>query len=377
MSFKKNYPAWSEKTSKKKAFYDYLLPIRKEIKKNCLEVEVSRANLASKYPDLPQEAIFKFTDTLEVLVSLTEEEKNTLEEYFLNKVDHIAYISKMKFPRKKKLAEDYYAKLKQEAQWKENIEKSLEDYQENCEKVECTKLLLKKIIEDPKNSIEVKTVTAKRISQKRNFTKCLKCIYSCHENCDHKRKEKCMAMCKKGMCTVCDHHKCHWKLHKDTSHIFKIRVVTKKKYLKTLEREYKCNAESSLSQHLLNELKETIIIILGSLDSAGANLAMLEKVTKSTISNETSDYVKIIIKFEEREERPGWKNRIENLKIIQEEIEKDLGTQEPTKKSMRLKETFYSKIYEEAGKELGGAIENLIKIEIQKESEKQNLKKRA
>lgn len=80
-------------------------------------------------------------------------------------------------------------------------------------------------------------------------TICLKCSYTCHEDCiwaDNEDKAKCYSMDSSGYCTACTFN-CHWDAHKNLPYYY-VRTIEDKEFDDEKMRKKYFDAKSEFSE---------------------------------------------------------------------------------------------------------------------------------
>ncbi|XP_028407913.1 uncharacterized protein LOC114530544 [Dendronephthya gigantea] len=142
-------------------------------------------------------------------------------------------------------------------------------------------------------------------------TNCPTCNYTCHYPCSIPRsedKERCAAM-KKGQCRECPNH-CHWSIHvNDTYRMETENVEVEKKYD---GQEGKTKVEGEI-ERVRAEFNDTQEIVLAFVAEMQRGLKRLSEIALKKDPLQQVDYLDLLIQSEEKQGKPGFKDRVKAL----------------------------------------------------------------
>ncbi len=183
---------------------------------------------------------------------------------------------------------------------------------------------LKGDVKDNKNfEIEVDEYYTDQIDLKGKgifTTTCLKCNFTCHENCciaEDDKKKGCCAISGEN-CTECV-GKCHWSQHKNVPYILKKKTRKVKKTLDNLKKAYvdsnsKLNAKQQILNGLQNDFNIQMYKCMKLQNQVQAAVERLKEIALNKRSHESSgQYIDQLIKSEEMQKKDGYLNRIQSL----------------------------------------------------------------
>ena len=155
-------------------------------------------------------------------------------------------------------------------------------------------------------------------------TTCLKCSYTCHENCpyaDNEQKKNCTSMDSNGYCKVCP-GKCHWTNHKNLPYIIKFTEIWEEKTFEELKRKYIENKNQlSNSEQRLKEIEFDFEKKMVECFAAQNEIKeLIEKLNKEALYQDIKnidEFMDLIIK-KEKEENNRNENRIKILESIKQ-----------------------------------------------------------
>nr|XP_045610672.1 uncharacterized protein LOC123765879 [Procambarus clarkii] len=159
------------------------------------------------------------------------------------------------------------------------------------------------------------------------ITNCQQCNRTCHEICmivDDDKKYNCLAITN-DHCTVCP-HKCHWTVHKNFPFKYVLHVVKKTKTANELRERYEKAKQKKLSAENLileihDEFKAVQLRVLGMTESVRKSLERLQEIALKPNPLSTLEYIDILIDSETSQAHPGWKARVEQLRMVRKEAE--------------------------------------------------------
>ena len=185
--------------------------------------------------------------------------------------------------------------------------------------------------------VQVMKLFEEPLPEKSYVTVCLQCSFTCHLPCtisNDKRKYNCAAMegniitrSKKSCCTVCP-GKCHWTKHVNKPFLFVRRQVIEKRSLADLVTRYITTTgdQRSTAANMLSivkqKLEETYDKVLKLIRQAQDSINRLDEIAlrKSTRISQVA-YIDLLIVTEERSKAPGFEQRIESLKLLQDQAQ--------------------------------------------------------
>ena len=201
------------------------------------------------------------------------------------------------------------------------------------------------LIEAIKKEINVISINSHLINKTRNFTiktkrpkiikedlspgihttTCLKCNFTCHNNCSYPNdedKKNCCAISKE-YCTVCP-KKCHWQEHKNVPYIIKYTEIEVEETVDELKKKYFDSSKKlSLSQQIIRgkelELEKKMLECYCIQDEIKVCIDKLKKEALYPNVNETAEeYIDLQIESERSEKKAGYKDRIKALETIKQ-----------------------------------------------------------
>ena len=187
--------------------------------------------------------------------------------------------------------------------------------------------LLEIINKEKKNTtIKIKRpkITKEELKPGIHTTTCLKCSYTCHENCpyaDNEQKKNCTSMDSNGYCKICP-GKCYWTYHKNLPYIFKHTEIIEEKNFEELKRKYYdyknqlSNCEQRLKEIELDFDKKMVECFAVQNEMK----ELIEKLNKEALYQDIKnidEFMDMIIKKEKSNNEPK-ENRIKMLESIKE-----------------------------------------------------------
>jgi len=202
------------------------------------------------------------------------------------------------------------------------------------------------LIEAMKNEINQIKINTDLINKTRNFkiktkrpkitkenlrpgihtTTCLKCNFTCHNNCsfaNNKDKKNCCAMDYSGYCHVCP-NKCYWEQHTNVPYIIKYSEIEVEETVEELKKKYfDSNNKLSLSEQIIRgkelELEKKMVECYYIQDEIKICINKLKKEALYPNVNETAEeYIDLQIESERTEKKAGYKDRIKTLESIKQ-----------------------------------------------------------
>lgn len=160
-----------------------------------------------------------------------------------------------------------------------------------------------------------------------HVTNCLKCNFTCHENCayaDDKDKIMCIAMMN-GSCTVCT-GKCRWDLHKNNPFRFEFSTKRVTRTYDNLKKRYESAAaantqKTALVTRLKAEVERRYQDALDKICKAQQILKRLDEIALRPNPLSEVEYIDLLIQSEEDQAKSGYKKRIQCLQKVRKEAE--------------------------------------------------------
>lgn len=158
-----------------------------------------------------------------------------------------------------------------------------------------------------------------------HVTNCLKCNFTCHENCayaNNKDKIHCVAM-RNGSCTVCT-GKCRWDLHKNLPFRFEVSTERVTRTYDNLKKRYEAataaNAKmTGLVGRLQQEVAQKYRDAHDKICQAQQILERLDEIALRPNPLSEVEYIDLLIQSEEDQAKPGYKKRIKCLQRVRNE----------------------------------------------------------
>ena len=189
------------------------------------------------------------------------------------------------------------------------------------------------IIANKNFTYEIKVTKQRKIDMKgtgRYVMNCLRCNYTCHDNCscsNDEDKRKCSVMDNGGhsdaKCTVCPGH-CPWTHHVSNSYYFELYDEIETRTSQDLKKRYqeatlkKAYVEAKVSK-MQNELGDLTQLVLSKIQQARQSLQRLSDI--ALIPNPLTEVEYLLIESEKNEKKPGWQHRIQYLQKIREQAD--------------------------------------------------------
>ncbi|KAL2098619.1 hypothetical protein ACEWY4_005099 [Coilia grayii] len=185
------------------------------------------------------------------------------------------------------------------------------------------KLLIKEN-KDFEYELEVEKSDKINIPSGEFITNCHGCNFTCHYPCyipNDADKRGCAAM-KDGYCTVCP-GKCVWSVHHNMTYRWETKRVTEKRTYQELKRKYEEAMKEEMStEQIISQLEVDYHQMQGRVVEMMANvtqcLQRLKEIALRPDPLATPDYIDLLIQSEEQEAKPGYKQRIKELKEVRE-----------------------------------------------------------
>ena len=153
----------------------------------------------------------------------------------------------------------------------------------------------------------------------RHTTTCLKCNYTCHQNCmiaDDSSKRGCWAMnSATGNCRICTLN-CFWSNHKNLPYIIKYESVVETRTSADLQMKYeRAVSGKSKIEGMIEQLEEFLqgvhSGVLTMINKAQQSLRRLDEIALKPNPLTQVQYLELVIESEKNEAKPGWKQRVE------------------------------------------------------------------
>ena len=158
-------------------------------------------------------------------------------------------------------------------------------------------------------------------------TNCLKCSFTCHNNCAYSNdsdKKMCCAMTN-GYCTACP-QKCHWQSHSNTPHYFEYYDENEDRTYDDLKKRYETAKSSKNKTQSMIVANEQILMKLQAevyslLDEVRFSIHRLDEIALRPNPLSDIEYIDLLIESEKREHKHGWKERIHQYERIRKEAQ--------------------------------------------------------
>ena len=153
----------------------------------------------------------------------------------------------------------------------------------------------------------------------RHTTTCLKCNYTCHQNCmiaDDSSKRGCWAMnSATGNCRICTLN-CIWSAHKNLPYIIKYESVVETRTSSDLQMKYeRAVSGKSKIEGMIEQLEEFLqgvhSSVMTMINKAQQSLRRLDEIALKPNPLTQVQYLELVIESEKNEAKPGWKQRVE------------------------------------------------------------------
>ncbi|XP_071833385.1 uncharacterized protein [Apostichopus japonicus] len=178
-------------------------------------------------------------------------------------------------------------------------------------------------------TVTEETVKTEQIRRGTYITNCLTCNFTCHYPCsipDDEKKKRCAAMDRaQGVCKVCP-ARCVWNVHKNMTHKFVIKSVTKTKTAEELKARYEAaNGEKLTAEELVKNVIEDFesvqLKVLFNTEEVRKSLERLKEIALKPNPMSHVEYIDTLIMSEESECSPGWKDRKKQLVDLRQKAE--------------------------------------------------------
>lgn len=153
----------------------------------------------------------------------------------------------------------------------------------------------------------------------KHTTTCLKCNYTCHQECsiaDDGRKRGCWAMNNTtGNCRICTLN-CIWSDHKNLPYIIKYESVVETRTSADLQMKYETAVSGkSKVEAMIEQLEEFLqnvhCNVLTMINNAQQSLRRLDEIALKPNPLTQVQYLELVIESEKNEAKPGWRQRVE------------------------------------------------------------------
>lgn len=162
----------------------------------------------------------------------------------------------------------------------------------------------------------------------RHTTTCLRCNFTCHENCAFARddeKRDCSAMGSSGNCAVCTMH-CHWSRHRNLPYIIRYKKETETRTSDDLKKKYETAVSGKTKvQGMIDNLEEFLVnvhtTVMGMIVKAQQSLRRLDEIALKPNPLTQLQYLELLIASEKNEAKPGWEKRVDYYKEAKRQAE--------------------------------------------------------
>uniref|UniRef100_A0A087YQD1 Septin-type G domain-containing protein n=2 Tax=Poecilia formosa TaxID=48698 RepID=A0A087YQD1_POEFO len=149
---------------------------------------------------------------------------------------------------------------------------------------------------------------------------CMQCHVTCQFPCyipKDEDKKGCEVMDKDGYCTRCP-GKCFWNVHSNQSFRWEYQEIHETRTVKELKEKYEkaCGQKLTLEQlmkNLMSEYRSMQDDVVKLIAEAAKCLKRLKEIVLNPNPLTTPEYIDLLIKGEEQEAKPGWKERVQSL----------------------------------------------------------------
>ena len=162
-------------------------------------------------------------------------------------------------------------------------------------------------------------------------TTCAECHYTCHGNCayaDDRDKWKCSAMSggeSNATCHVCP-GRCSWRRHFNNGYHFELYDEMETRRSDDLFKRYnqaksaKANVENMITK-MEEELKVMHHAVFHNIRQARKCLQRLDEIALKPNPLTEVEYIDLLIKSEEQQKKPGWKNRVDYFYQVRQQAQ--------------------------------------------------------
>ena len=164
----------------------------------------------------------------------------------------------------------------------------------------------------------------------RYTTNCLKCNFTCHDNCIYANdgdKFKCCAMKnqneQEAICKVCP-GQCSWRDHVCNPYKFEIYQDQETRTSDELKAKYESaltdkGEVEAVMKKMQDELKEMDMEVFKKIEQARQSLQRLQEIALRPCHLTEVEYIDMLIESEKQEARPGFTQRVKALEGVQEQ----------------------------------------------------------
>nr|XP_015195114.1 PREDICTED: uncharacterized protein LOC102695955 [Lepisosteus oculatus] len=175
---------------------------------------------------------------------------------------------------------------------------------------------------------EIEELVPKRRNTEHLSTNCNNCLVSCHSGCFLPTPGEinlCAVMDDAGFCVICPGN-CHYSAHISEMTMWEYEVVKVMKTVKELKDNFvKASGKLMSTKEMLEKIEmdfETIEDRIMQLIRLSSNcLARLEEIALKPNALSTAAYIELLIRNEEEEARPGFEDRIADLRKMKQHAE--------------------------------------------------------
>ena len=186
-------------------------------------------------------------------------------------------------------------------------------------------------------------------------TTCIKCNFTCHNNCaysDDNEKAFCCAM-RDGNCVVCP-KKCHWTEHKNLPYVWEFEKVVEVRTSDDLKRKYESATEGKskvegMIDKLDKELQKMHDEVMNNILKAQRCIRRLDEIALKPNPLSNVEYIELLIESEKQTANHGWKQRIQYLEeakrqaAMMSKLTVVKASKEKVKESTRSGEKWYTR----------------------------------
>ena len=181
---------------------------------------------------------------------------------------------------------------------------------------------------------QIKVTKQRKIDlpQGQYVTNCAECHFTCHSKCgyaDDQYKWKCSAMDNgdesNAACRVCP-GRCSWRKHFNNGYHFELYEEIETRTSKDLQKRYnQAKSDTNELQNMIGgmekDLQELQKTVLYSICQARDCLKRLDEIALKPNPLTEVEYIDLLIKSEEQQKKPGWKNRMQYFQAVRQQAE--------------------------------------------------------
>ena len=158
-------------------------------------------------------------------------------------------------------------------------------------------------------------------------TNCLTCNYTCHDNCIYSNdedKKQCSAMNQStGHCRVCP-KKCHWTQHKNNDFYYKLQTVKVEKTYSKMQEKYrdaqgKFSRSEAVVKGIEQELQDLRKMVFTMIIELHQSIEHLEEIALKPDPLSQVSYIDLLIESEKQQATKGWEKRVEYYQEAREQ----------------------------------------------------------